>query len=196
MALVRCPECGRGVSDTAAACPGCTSPIGGAGRIEVLSRNPPVASVPSQESRSSAFSTDTARLRKALFAKRWLLAPLIAFLVIAGLVVANFDWRLFGQPRYSDGQREAAQGFWDTVVDQYLKLGLITHYGTEDRTFVIYVRGSQWRLLSKEDKRTFLANVSRSNEILGRTSRVEIRDNDTGIVYGVLNPPLVNEIYE
>lgn len=34
MALIKCPECGRAVSDQASACPGCGHPIGGTVTIE------------------------------------------------------------------------------------------------------------------------------------------------------------------
>lgn len=181
MALIRCPECGRGVSDTATACPGCTCPIGPTAEIKALHPSHPIAFLPPQDkSPPYLLPSDTAKLRKTFSAKRWIPPTIAALLLIAGLFSANFDWRVFDRPKYSDAQREAAQGFWDTVVDQYLKLGLITHYRTEGPNFIIYVRETQWRLLSYEDKRTFLSNVSRTNEILGRTSRVEIRDNDTG----------------
>jgi hypothetical protein len=118
----------------------------------------------------------------------WLLVPtalLLLGLVMGGIVTLNDPSPL---PLFSDAQREAAQGFWDTVVDQYAKVGLIARYESADGAFVMYVKGDQWRLLSHQDKKAFLANLSRSNEILGRPAHIEIRDQLSGRVYAASQP--------
>jgi hypothetical protein len=142
--------------------------------------------------------TDDHRRRRG--GTQWvLLALALTGLGIAGFLLSNvvpFGRHTASVSVLSEAQREAAQGFWDTVVDQYVKLGLIIRYQTERDTFVMYVRGSQWKLLSAKDKKTFLANVSTSNEILGRPTLVEIRDQETGQVYAATNPRRVEQIHE
>ena len=177
MALIKCPECGRGVSDTATDCPGCASTLG-------LS-----------PSGAGGKTTSLAWDRW----KNWPLVGLIPVMLLAlGLIALNMAGLhpSLSQRPVSEAQREAAQGFWDTVVDQYIKLGLIARYQSENGTFVMYVRGRQWRLLSYTDKKIFLANLAKSNEILGKPSRVEIRDEDSKRTYAVKMPPGTDEVYE
>ena len=173
MALIKCPECGRGNSDTATECPGCTYALRPA----------------------SATAASPARAPW----KTWILIGLGAVVFMAfGRIAVNMAGlhSSSNRPSFSEAQREAAQGFWDTVVDQYVKLGLITRYQSEDGIFVMYVRGNQWRLLSYNDKKTFLGNISTSNEILGKPARVEIRDENSKRTYAVRRPPVKEEVYE
>ena len=177
MALIKCPECGRGMSDTVPECPGC------AYSLHAPALEAPVPPPPR-------------RVRKQWL---WLaLAP--AALLGIGLVIASVASHTIRhasiQSPFTESQREAAQGFWDTVVDQYIKIGLIGRYEPRDGMFVMYVRGPQWRLLSLEDKKAFVANLSKSNAILGQPSYVEIRDEESGKVYAVTRSPEKNEIYE
>lgn len=174
MALIKCPECGRGNSDTVTECPGCTYALRPASATKVASpaRDP---------------------------WKTWILVGLVAVVFMAfGRIAVNIAGLHSSSNRssFSEAQREAAQGFWDTVVDQYVKLGLIARYQSEDETFVMYVRGNQWRHLSYKDKQTFLGNLSTSNEILGRPARVEIRDANSNRTYAVRRPPVKEEVYE
>jgi len=175
MALIKCPECGRGNSDTATDCPGCT---------HVLR--------PSSGPAGKATSPPRARW------KTWILVGLVAvaFMAFGRIAVNIAGLHSSSRPSFSEAQREGAQGFWDTVVDQYVKLGLIARYQSEDGIFVMYVRGNQWRLLSYKDKKTFLGNISTSNEILGRPARVEIRDENSKRTYAVRRPPVKEEVYE
>ena len=174
MALIKCPECGRGISDTATECPGCTYALRPASVTKVASpaRDP---------------------------WKTWILVGVVAVVFMAfGRIAVNMAGLHSSSNRssFSEAQREAAQGFWDTVVDQYVKLGLIARYQSEDETFVMYVRGNQWRRLSYKDKKTFLGNLSTSNEILGRPARVEIRDENSNRTYAVRRPPVNEQVYE
>ena len=174
MALIKCPECGRGNSDTATECPGCTYAL-----------------------RPASVTTAASPLRAPW--KTWILIGLGAVVFIAfGRIAVNMAGlhSSSNRPSFSEAQREAAQGFWDTVVDQYVKLGLIARYQSEDETFVLYVRGNQWRHLSYRDKKTFLGNLSTSNEILGRPARVEMRDENSKRTYAVRRPPVKEEVYE
>jgi hypothetical protein len=224
MALIKCPECGRGVSDTAVACPGCTcalrassSGIGSdippktlrEGAHHPQNREPGWAPLPNLRSRERApscwtpLSNHRSRERapscwtplpnpldRRVFKRRiWLLVVPTALLFGLGIgAIASFNHPTT-LPSFSEAQREAAQGFWDTVVDQYAKVGLIARYESADGAFVMYVKGEQWRLLSHQDKKAFLANLSRSNEILGRPVQIEIRDQLSGRVYAASQPP-------
>jgi hypothetical protein len=213
MALIKCPECGRGVSDTAVACPGCACALR-ACPSGIETATPPTLRagahpqsgvrgwtlLPNPRSRAGAPSCWTPfpnPLDRRFFKKRiWLLlvptAVLLLGLVIGSIASFNHPSPL---PLFSEAQREAAQGFWDTVVDQYAKVGLIARYESADGAFVMYVKGDQWRLLSHQDKKAFLANLSRSNEILGRPVHIEIRDQVSGRVYAASQPPH-NQIFE
>ena len=175
MALIKCPECGRGNSDTATDCPGCAHVL-----------------------RASKGPARKAALQPRARWKTWILVGLVAVAFTAfGRIAVNIaGLHSSSRPPFSDAQREAAQGFWDTVVDQYVELGLITRYQSEDGIFVMYVRGNQWRLLSYNDKKTFLGNISTSNEILGKPARVEIRDENSKRTYAVRRPPVKEEVYE
>jgi len=175
MALIKCPECGRGSSDTATDCPGCT-------HVLRPSSGPGGKVAPQPRARW----------------KTWILVGLVAvaFMAFGRIAVNIAGLHSSSRPSFSENQREAAQGFWDTVVDQYVKLGLITRYQSEDGIFVMYVRANQWRLLSYKDKTTFLGNISTSNEILGRPARVEIRDENSKRTYAVRRPPVKEEVYE
>jgi hypothetical protein len=169
MALITCPDCGRGVSDTATECPGCAAPLG---------FTPPVASA-----------------SKARLSLRWLV-PAVIGLMVLGLMLARLGPTSSPSTTSSETEQEAAQEFWSTVVAQYVNLGLITNYQMEGQIFVIYVRQPNWQLLSRKDKETLLSNVSRSNAILGRTAMVEVRDHDTARVYAILTPPHGAVIYD
>ncbi|MFR6378429.1 MAG: zinc-ribbon domain-containing protein [Oscillospiraceae bacterium] len=39
MALIKCPECGREISDTASACPGCGAPVRKPGWVLFISKD-------------------------------------------------------------------------------------------------------------------------------------------------------------
>jgi hypothetical protein len=176
MSLIRCPECGRGVSDTATECPGCTFLL------------KPTAVPPPSTGGSRGIQ------------KKWVWLALVPIILLTvGVVIASIASRTrhtFVVSPLPPSQREAAQDFWDTVVVQYTKGGLIAHYEPRADRLVMYVRAPLWRLLSLEDKRAFLANLSKTNEILGRPRHVEIRDQDSGKLYGLTQVPEKNEVYE
>ena len=132
--------------------------------------------------------------------KKWLwLGTLLVILLTVGVVIASIASRTrhtFILSPVPPSQREAAEDFWNTVVDEYMKGGLITRYEPRTDRLVMYVRAPQWRLLSIEDKRALLANLLKTNEILGRPRHVEIRDQDSGKLYGLTQLPEKQEIYE
>lgn len=175
MSLIKCPECGRGVSDTATECPGCTCVL-----------KPSVRALPAQPvSRNNR--------------KKWLWLAMLPIILIIGIGIASLASRTrhtFILSPVPSNQREAAVDFWNTVVDEYMKSGLITRYEPRTDRLVMYVRAPQWRMLSMQDKKAFLANLSKSNEILGRPRHVEIRDQDSGKLYGLTQLPEKQDIYE
>jgi hypothetical protein len=172
MALIKCPECGRGVSDTASECPGCTY----------------TWQSPAPEKPFPPASQHTHG--------KWVWISLAGAALLSIAAVGSLTRHRFLAPQFPTSQREAAQDFWDTVVDQYVKVGLIVRYEPQPDRLVMYVRRPQWRLLSLEDKKAFLANLSKSNEILGRPRHVEIRDGDSGNVFGSARRAEKNDIYE
>lgn len=101
-----------------------------------------------------------------------------------------------GSVRWSGEQIEDAKEFWEHQIPRLQKAGLITGVSHEGAVQVIHVDGDQWRSLDGGKKRHLLREASDSNEFLGRTQYVEIRDHVSERLYGELKPPLVNEIYE
>lgn len=93
---------------------------------------------------------------------------------------------------YTDAQKKTAK----EVQDLFMKSGLIKELKGEGKLQIIYVDRGLWNATTYENKKDFLKNYSKTNEILGFTPWVEIRDQLSGEVYGALKPPLTFEIYK
>jgi len=86
MALIKCSECGKEVSDNAISCPSCGNPINAA-------KNP--------EIRISAFPDQSLKIEPELTSKKWKKVKLISWIVIA----LGFIFPAFLQFGYSIIQR-------------------------------------------------------------------------------------------
>lgn len=95
-------------------------------------------------------------------------------------------------PKYTAEQKKLAQEYHDLMMNG----GLITELKGEGKLQIIYVNRNFWSLMTYENKKKFLKGMSMTNEILGYTPWMEIKDNLTGELYGALKPPLTNEIYK
>lgn len=60
---------------------------------------------------------------------------------------------------------------------------MITDYKAQGSFQIIYVDGFLWRNTEYEHKKTLVRGFSISNEILGRTPFLKIKDNQSGRVY-------------
>jgi hypothetical protein len=93
---------------------------------------------------------------------------------------------------YTPQQKKAAEDFHKTLMDS----GLVIEFKPEGKLQVVYVDRKMWNAGSYENKKQILKGLSQSNEILGYTPWMEIRDYRSGEVYGALKPPLTFEIYK
>lgn len=93
---------------------------------------------------------------------------------------------------YTPQQKKAAESFHKTVMDT----GLVIEFKPEGKLQIVYVDRKMWNVGSYEKKKQILKGLSESNEILGYTPWIEIRDYRSGEVYGALKPPLTLKIYK
>ena len=128
---------------------------------------------------------------------------LLVFLFLLLLAVGLANWMSVQNPAVSLGsvswskeQIEGAKEFWEYRIPRLQETGLIKRVSHEGGIQILQVDGVLWRSLDGETKRRILRDASDSNEFLGRTQYVEIRDHASEEIYGELKPPLVNEIYK
>lgn len=94
-------------------------------------------------------------------------------------------------------KKKIAQEAHDILINGLMKEGLIKELKGEGKLQVVYVNGDLWRrIFTYEQKKKLLGQISKTNEILGYTPWVEIRDYRSDEVYGALKPPLTFEIYK
>ncbi len=162
MALMRCPECGREVSNQAENCPGCAYPI--ARHLRSL----------------------TDRLARKRRGRRLGWALLI--LLVGGLLAFFFSSPSTPTgPPFTVEEKTEARRYWETTIPRLINAGLIERYTMEEDMLVVYVNGAQWRRRPPDTQEAFLSTLSRSNYILGGTPHVEIRDRYSGEVYAARN---------
>lgn len=130
----------------------------------------------------------------------WTLPAKIGLGIIIIIVIFGIIPELFGpspSQKYTKEQKKVAQEAHDILINGLMKEGLINELKGEGKLQVIYVNGALWRrIFTYEQKKELLRNISKTNEILGYTPWVEIRDYRSGEVYGALKPPLTFEIYK
>lgn len=158
MALMRCPECGREVSNQAEHCPACAFPI--ARHLRSLNE----------------------RLARKRRGKR--LGWTLLILLVGGLLAFFFSTPSTPTTApYTEKEKIEARRYWENTIPHLINAGLIDRYTMEEDVLVVYVNGAQWRRRSPETQEAFLSTVSRSNYILGGTPRIEVRDRLSGEVY-------------
>jgi len=130
----------------------------------------------------------------------WTLPAKIGLGIIIIIVIFGIIPELFGpspSKKYTKEQKKAAQEAHDILINGLMREGIIKELKGEGELQVVYVNGALWRrIFTYEQKKELLGNISKTNEILGYTPWVEIRDYRSGEVYGALKPPLTFKIYK
>jgi hypothetical protein len=120
---------------------------------------------------------------------------IIIFIVIIGIIA-----QLFGPSpshKYTKEQKKIAKEANDILINGLMKEGIIKELKGEGKLQIVCVDGALWgRSFTYDQKKDLLGNISKTNEIMGYTPWVEIRDYHSGEVYGALKPPLTFEIYK
>ena len=125
----------------------------------------------------------------------WTLPAKIGLGIIIIIVIFGIIPELFGpspSQKYTKEQKKAAEDIHKIFIDS----GLIVEFKSGNGIQIVYVDKMMWNAGTYENKKEILGKLSETNEILGYTPWIEIRDYHSGKVYGALKPPLTKEIYE
>lgn len=139
----------------------------------------------------------------------WTLPAKFGLAILILIVILVIIPKLFGpspsspkftdpsSPKFTEEQKKIAKEANDILINGLMKEGLIKELKGEGILQIVYVNGTLWKSsLTYEQKKDLLGNISKTNEIMGYTPWVEIRDYRSGEVYGALKPPLTFKIYK
>ena len=125
----------------------------------------------------------------------WSVLHKIGLVILIAMVISFFVGIMstdLTTKTYTAEQKKAAKD----IRSQYMKIGFIKQLKGEGDLQIVYVDGSLWSRMAFEKKKEFLKQMSVTNEVLGYTPWVEIRNHRSGEVYGAVKPPMTIKIYK